>query len=289
MPDTVMSQADRLRVIPLGGSFGTRVEGLDRSVPADAATRATLMQAFLDHQLLVVPGPPMSPPQMRDFSAIFGEVVPQVLRYKRVGELPEVSRMESTLKLDGTTDKTAIRAEDWHTDDSYMAIPARGTVLHAHEIPSRGGMTWFCDMYGVYAALPDAIKRRIDGRMAVHGYDTPRARNRPSPRTAQEIAETPDVAHPVVRTHPQTGRKALYVNSNRLDRIEGIERAESDALLDELYAFAKQPRFHHGHRWTVGDAIVWDNRCLMHRVDVDYPPGEPRIMLRTLLRGEKPM
>jgi taurine dioxygenase len=289
MPDTVMSQADRLRVIKLGGPFGARIEGLDRSVPADDATRTTLMQAFLDHQLLVVSGAPMTPLQMRDFSSIFGEVQPQVLRYKRVGEMPEVSRMESTLKLDGGTDKTAIRSEDWHTDDSYMAIPARGTVLHAHEIPSRGGVTWFCDMYGVYEALPDAIKRRIDGRMGVHGYDTPRARNRPSARTAQEIAETPDVVHPLVRTHPQTGRKALYVNSNRLDRVEGMDRAESDPLLNELYAFAKQSRFHHGHRWTVGDAVVWDNRCLMHRVDVDYPPGEPRIMLRTLLRGEKPM
>ena len=108
----------------------------------------------------------------------------------------------------------------------------------------------------------------------MHGYDTARARNRPSPRTPQEIAETPDVEHPLVRTHPETGRKALYLNFNRLDRILGLERAESDALLDELAAEARKPEHHFGHEWKVGDCVIWDNRATMHRVDVDYPLGE---------------
>src|SRR5262245_56313576 len=118
MPDTapmvLNAQADCIRVIPTGGALGARIEGLDRTQPCDPATHAALTRAWLDHQLLLVPGAPMTPGQMRDFSAIFGEVVPQLLRYKRVGELPEVSRMESTLKPDGGTDKTAIRAERWH-------------------------------------------------------------------------------------------------------------------------------------------------------------------------------
>jgi taurine dioxygenase len=289
MPDTAIVQTDSIRIVPTGGPIGARVEGFDRARPCDSVTRAALYRAYLDHQVLILPGAPMTPEQMRGVSSIFGEVVPQLLRYKRVGELPEVSRMESTLKADGTTDKTAIRAETWHTDDSYMAIPAKGTVLHAIQIPGRGGTTWFCDMYGVYDALPAATKKRIDGRQAVHGYDTVRAVNRPSARTPQEIAETPDVVHPLVRTHPETGRRALYLNFNRLDRILDMERAESDALLDELAEVARQPRFHYGHRWILGDAVVWDNRCLMHRVDVDYPVGEERIMLRTLLRGDTPV
>ena len=102
---------------------------------------------------------------------------------------------------------------------------------------------------------------------AIHGYDTPRARNRPSARTPQEIAETPDVEHPLVRTHPETGRKALYLNPNRLDRIVGLERAESDALLDELADEARKPQHHSGHVWTAGDIVIWDNRATMHRVD----------------------
>jgi taurine dioxygenase len=189
---------------------------------------------------------------------------------------------------DGTTDKTAIRAEDWHTDDSYFAVPAKATLLHGIEIPSHGGATWFCNMHSVYDTLPDATKKRIEGRRAIHGYDTPRARNRPSPRTPEEIAETPDVEHPLVRTHPETGRKSLYLNPNRLDRIVGLERAESDALLDELAAEARKPQHHHGHVWNQGDIVVWDNRATMHRVVIDYPVGEKRIMHRVLIEGDRP-
>ena len=108
---------------------------------------------------------------------------------------------------------------------------------------------------------------------AIHGYDTPRARNRPSARTPQEIAETPDVEHPLVRTHPETGRKALYLNPNRLDRIVGLERAESDALLDELADEARKPQHHFGHVWQAGDIVIWDNRATMHRVDDRLPAG----------------
>ncbi len=197
--------------------------------------------------------------------------------------------MVSTLMADGTTDKTAIRAEDWHTDDSYFAVPAKATLLHGIEIPSHGGSTWFCNMHSAYEALPAKLRQRIDGMRAIHSYDTPRARNRPSARTSQEIAETPDIEHPLVRTHPETGRKALYLNPNRLDRIVGLERAESDALLDELADEARKPRHHFGHVWTTGDIVIWDNRATMHRVVIDYPVGEPRVMQRVLIEGEKPV
>jgi taurine dioxygenase len=247
-----------------------------------------LNRALGEHLLVVVPGTPMTAPEMRDFASAFGKPRAQLLRYKRNDEVPEVSTMVSTLKDDGTTDKTALRSEDWHTDDSYMAVPAKATLLHGMEIPSHGGRTWFCNMHTVYEALPQATRKRIDGRRAMHGYDTPRARNRPSPRTPQEIAETPDVEHPLVRTHPETGRKALYLNFNRLDRILGLERAESDDLLDELAAEARKPRHHFAHEWKVGDCVIWDNRATMHRVDVDYPLGERRIMQRVLIEGDKP-
>jgi taurine dioxygenase len=143
-------------------------------------------------------------------------------------------------------------------------------------------------MHSVYEALPEKLRRRIDDMRAIHGYDTPRARNRPSARTSQEIAETPDVEHPLVRTHPETGRKALYLNPNRLDRIVGLERAESDALLDELADEARKPRHHYGHVWKAGDIAIWDNRATMHRVVIDYPMGEPRVMQRVLIEGDKP-
>jgi len=283
--DTII-QAD-FKVVPLPGAIGARIEGLDRSTARRPDVAARLNKALADHLLVVVPGTPMTPSEMRDFASAFGKPRAQLLRYKR-SDVPEVSVMVSTLMADGTTDKTALRSEDWHTDDSYMATPAKATLLHALEIPSSGGNTWFCNMRAAYEALPEATRKRIDGMRAIHGYDTSRARNRPSARTAQEIAETPDVEHPLVRTHPDNGKKALYLNFNRLDRIVGLSREESDELLDKLAAHARQPRFHFGHKWTVGDCVIWDNRATMHRVDVDYPIGERRIMQRVLIEGDKP-
>jgi taurine dioxygenase len=275
-------------VVPCQGPLGVRIEGLDRSCANEPETAALLNRALAEHLLIVVRGDRMAPSQTLAFAQAFGTPRTQLLRYKRSGDVPEVSVMVSTLMADGTTDKTAIRAEDWHTDDSYFAVPAKATLLHGIEVPSRGGSTWFCNMHSVYESLPETLRRRVDGRRAIHGYDTPRARNRPSVRTPQEIAETPDVEHPLVRTHPETGRKALYLNPNRLDRIVGLERAESDALLDALSDEARKPRHHFGHVWQAGDIVIWDNRATMHRVVNDYPMGEPRIMQRVLIEGDKP-
>jgi taurine dioxygenase len=277
-----------MKVIPLEGALGARIEGLDRSTVAKPEVAAVLRKALGDYLLLEFPGEPMTPERTRDFASAFGTPRQQLLRYKRVGAVPEVSVMVSTLMADGTTDKTALRAEDWHTDDSYFATPAKATLLHGIEIPSRGGNTWFCNMRAAYEALPERTKQRIDGLRAIHAYDTERARNRPSVRTPQEIAETPDVEHPLVRTHPDNGRKALYLNFNRLDHIVGLQRTESDALLDELAAHTRQARFHQAHAWAVGDVVIWDNRATMHRVDVDYPVGEKRIMQRVLIQGDRP-
>ncbi|MFO1080667.1 MAG: TauD/TfdA family dioxygenase [Reyranellaceae bacterium] len=276
-------------IVPLNAPLGARIEGLDRSTADNGETAALLQRALAEHLLVVLPGNPMTPAETLRVAEAFGTPQKQLLRYKRSGEVPQVSVMVSTLMADGSTDKTAIRAEDWHTDDSYFARPAKATLLHAIEIPSRGGATWFCNMHSVYEALPQETRGRLDGLRAVHAYDTARARNRPSARTAQEVAETPDVEHPLVRTHPQTGRKALYLNFNRLDRIVGLERAESDRLLDELAEEARKPQHHFGHRWTAGDVVVWDNRATMHRVVIDYPVGEPRIMQRVLIEGDVPV
>lgn len=277
-----------MEVVALNAPLGARVEGLDRARANESDVAAALNRALAEHLLVVIPGDRMTAEQTRTFSAAFGTPQKQLLRYKRSGGVPDVSIMVSTLMADGSTDKTALRAEDWHTDDSYFAVPAKATLLHGIEIPSRGGATWFCNMHSVYEALPEATRKRIDGLRAIHGYDTPRARNRPSPRTPEEIAETPDVEHPLVRTHPETGRKALYLNPNRLDRIVGLERSESDALLDELADEARKPQHHHGHVWNVGDVVVWDNRATMHRVVIDYPLGETRIMQRVLIEGDRP-
>ena len=153
-------------VVPCQGPLGARIEGLDRSRANEPETATLLNRALAEHLLVVVPGERMTPSQTLAFAKAFGTPRTQLLRYKHSGNAPEVSVMVSTLMADGTTDKTAIRAEDWHTDDSYFAVPAKATLLHGIEIPSRGGSTWFCNMHSVYEALPATARQRIDGMRA---------------------------------------------------------------------------------------------------------------------------
>ena len=282
------------RIEPLDAPLGARVEGLDRAAPWDAQTSLAVQQAFLDHHILLFPGVCMEPRDVLAFARRFGEPISEVNREKRLGEIPEVSRLDSTIKaIEKDKDllfdqQSALRNEGWHSDQSFVERPAKATILHAHEVPSRGGATWFCNTAGAYDALPEEKKQRLAGLMAVHGYDTRRARYRPAVRSQAEIDETPDVIHPLVRTHPESGRKVLFLNLNRLDRILGLERAESDALLDELAAWVTQERFVYRHQWSVGDVLVWDNRCTMHRVSYDSPAGDRRIMYRVVTQGDRP-
>ena len=283
-----------LRVTPLPAPFGARVDGLDRAGEWDLATAAAVQQAFLKFHILVFPGGTMDPLGVLALARRFGEPVAPLNREKRLSDLPQVTRIDSTIKaIEPGRDmlfhqQSAIRADEWHTDQSFLEKPVKATVLHAHEVPSRGGATWFCDTEAAYQALPEAKKQRLAGLQGVHGYDTKRARYRPAERSQEEIDESPDVVHPLVRTHPESGRKALYLNFNRLDRIVGLERGESDAILDELAAWVAQDRFIYRHAWSVGDAVVWDNRCTMHRVAYDQQPGERRIMYRSVIAGDRP-
>jgi taurine dioxygenase len=167
-----------MKVVPLDAPLGARIEGICWSDAGKPDIAQALNRSLGEHLLVVVPGAPMTAPQMRDFATAFGTPRAQLLRYKRNDGVPEVSTMVSTIMADGTTDKTALRSEDWHTDDSYMAVPAKATLLHSMEIPSHGGRTWFCSMRSVYEALPESTRQRIDGKRAIHAYDTARARNR---------------------------------------------------------------------------------------------------------------
>ncbi len=295
MTDNAWVHTSAVRVDPLGRTLGARVHGVERAGSWDAPTRAAIRQAFLDHHVLIFPGGLMSAEETLAFARRFGEAVPELNREKRDTDLPEVSRIDSTIEARGAGGSPAFRvrsvarAQDWHTDQSFLEKPARATVLHAHEVPERGGATWFCNTAAAYDALPESLERRVEGRHAVHRYDSRRARRRPVMRSQEEIDETPDVVHPLVRTHPESGRRALYLNSNRLERIVGLDRADSDDLLDALTSWATQDRFVYRHRWTAGDAVVWDNRCTMHRVCYDSEPGARRIMLRVVTRGERPV
>ncbi|MGY8993025.1 MAG: TauD/TfdA dioxygenase family protein [Rhodospirillales bacterium] len=294
MTVTMKPFTQAFRIVPLDAPLGARVEGCDRSSPWDADTAAAIHGAFLDHEVLVFPGTTMDAAQTSAFARRFGEPIAEINREKRHGAWPEVSLLNSTITEGDVVDdmqfhtQSVIRSDEWHTDQSFVENPALATILHAHEVPSRGGATWFCDTRAAYEALSVDLKKRIDGLKAVHGYDTKRAKYRPVARSQEEVDETPDVIHPLVRTHPETGKKSLYLNFNRLNHIVGMEQVESDALLDHLGEWVSQERFQYRHNWSVGDAVVWDNRCTMHRVSYDSPPGDRRVMLRVVTQGDRP-
>ena len=184
--------------------------------------------------------------------------------------------------------KRLVNGASWHTDDSFMREPCSLTMLYGLIVPSRGGDTQFTNMYAAYEALPPETKARIDGLQVMHKYQLSRQTNRVTKRPASEMKTMPEATHPLVRTHPATGRKALYLNANRMEQIVGMERAESDALLDELIAHAIEPRFQYRHVWRQGDIVIWDNRCTMHKANADYPEGERRLMHRVVVAGTEP-
>lgn len=280
-----------MRVSPLGDALGAEVTGLDIGQPLDPETRAELNAAFLGHHLLCFRGPPLTAPEFARVARTFGTPQLQLLRHRRNAEAPEVSMLDSTYKRpeDKPDDLSRVRLSGWHTDDSYFAEPAKATMLQALALPSSGGQTRFANMRRAYEELPGETRRRLDGLRAVHGYDTPRAPARAVALTEEEAAETPEVVHPLVRTHDDTGAKAIYFNPNRTDRIVGMARAESDALLDALYAHMTEPRFQYQHEWRLGDLLLWDNRSLIHAVNTDFPVGEARHHQRILLRGGVPV
>lgn len=280
-----------MQIRPLSDALGAEITGLDLSQKLDEATIDRINRAFLDHHLLCFRSPPIEPAEFAQVARYFGTPQLQLLRDRRHGEAQEVSILESTYKKpeDKPSDMALVRLSGWHTDDSYFAKPAKATMLQSIKIPERGGETRFCNLRKAYEDLSDEMKRRLDGLKAVHSYDTLRAPARAVKRTKVEEEETPDVVHPLIRTHEDTGKKAIYFNANRTDRIVGMDRAESDALLDQIYAHITQPKYQYHHKWRVGDILLWDNRCLVHSVNMDFPVGQPRLHQRILLEGAVPV
>ena len=280
-----------VKIRPLCDALGAEVIGADLTNPLSGEDAKAVEEAFFDHHLLCFRSDPLEPSDFARVARYFGEPQLQLIRTQRHGEAPEVSVLESTYKSadDKPDDLTRVRLSGWHTDDSYFETPAKATMLQSIAIPDSGGQTKFCNTRKAYEDLPDEKKAQIDGLKAVHGYDTKRAPGRPKKRTQQETDETPDVIHPLVRTHEDTGYKSLYFNANRTDRIVDWERSKSDAVLDEVYEQITKPNNQYHHEWRVGDLLLWDNRCLVHSVNVDYPVGQRRLHQRILLKGSRPV
>ncbi len=267
----------------LGPQIGAEIRGVDVRALDDAAF-AVIYRAWLDHNVLVVPGQDLTIEQFLGYSRRFGRIQPHPSKATRHPDIPEITLLGMhKFAADGTLNMAIYRrgAEDWHTDGAYDAEPFKATQLYALAIPSTGGDTLFANMYAAYAALPDRLKRRLEG---VNGAFTYGGRRKAQALLNAEDRDRPPVFHPIVRTHNETGRQALYFDPGKILFIEGADRAESDGLIDELTGYMIQPDAEYRHQWRVGDVVIWDNRCSVHKAAGDYPPHEERIHWRVSIK-----
>ena len=280
-----------MNIKPLSEVMGARVVGLDPTSTISTSELSDLVSAFLEHHLLCIEAEPLTSQEFLSFAKNFGNPQKQLLRNQWDSQCPEVSLLESTY-LDARSkpdDLSTVRLSGWHTDDSYFTTPAKATILQALAIPKSGGETCFINARKAFEKMPELARLNIENLTAVHSYDTIRAPAKAQKLTDKELRETRDAEHPLVRTHEETGYKAIYFNPNRTDHVVGMERKESDSLLDILYAWLTRIEFQYHHCWQIGDILLWDNRCLLHSVNVDYPIGQKRKHQRILLEGTRPV
>ncbi len=274
----------------LAPAMGAEVRGVDLGRPLDQTTFAAIEAAFLRHLLLCFPDQQLDEAEQIAFSRRFGDLQIHVLDQFRHPRHPEIYVLSN---VDPATGRTTGRHPDkgtlvWHSDLSFQRRPALATILYAIEVPRRGGDTLFADMYAAYDVLPANVQRRIAGLRGVHDLDYSRQRAGEAPMTEAQRAAAPPVDHPLVRTHPATRRKCLYV-SHHASHIAGLPPDESRALLELLMRHATDERFMFRYRWRPRDVVMWDNRCTLHCATPYDAADERRVIHRTVVRGDEPV
>lgn len=275
-----------MQLAKLSDVIGAEVTGCDlRELTAEAV--AILDEAIGESLVVCIRDQNLTKAQFRDAMVKFGAPDVEAGAYEgEQDDVPEIHVISHEAR-----EKTGRAAgSGWHSDQSFREVPTGLTMLYALEIPEVGGDTQFANMQAAYEALPDEVKAEIEGAQLVHRYNPSR---RPAIAHARVLSSEEedryggDTVHPLVRTHPVTGRKSLFLNANRMDRILGMAPERSAELLDYLEEFATDARFQYRHKWRNGDVVIWDNRATMHQANGDYPPGARRVLQRMATIGEK--
>jgi alpha-ketoglutarate-dependent taurine dioxygenase len=283
-----------LKVRSLHPALGAEVRGIDMRAPLDPATFRALHNVWMEHLVVVLPAQHISDAEHVAFTRGFGEPEifhQKIIRSNRVPEIFRVSNVDDNgilMPPDHPTVKQLALAQFWHTDSSYRTMPCIGSLLHGVETSRTGGETQFTNMYAVYEALPNSLKRQVQGRKARHNFGHLHTLASLKPLTQEEQAAMPPVWQPMVRKHPVTGRHSLYISPIYNDEVEGMGAEDAKRLIAELTEFAAQPRFVYRHRWEPDDVVIWDNRCTMHQV-TPHDPRERRVMHRTTITGTEPV
>lgn len=286
-----MSASFEIRDLP--EILGAEILGLDLSQPPSDADFARIRRALATRQVVIFRDQEaLTPDQQIAFSRRFGPLEIHVQHHFHLGGHPEILIVSNVLE-DGKPIGLVDAGKYWHSDLSYLALPSLGSLLHSKEWPAQGGDTLFVNMVAAYEALPEDVKTKIDGLQAEHSY---LARNRKQQQvtgthrpglTAEQEARVPPVIHPVVRVHPESGKRALFVSEGFTTRIIGLPDAESDELLAFLFAHSTAERFQYRHRWRPHDMLFWDNRQTLH-LATGCPPDLRRTLYRTTVQGDAP-
>jgi taurine dioxygenase len=285
-----------ITVTPRHPALGAEIRGIDMHKPLDADVVKQVHDTWMKHLVVVFPDQQISDAEHVAFTRQFGE--PEIfhqtslgLRADRVKEIFLVSNVDeknNVLKPSAPSQVQLSSSRQWHTDSSYRSMPSMGSLLHGIEISRTGGITQFINMYMVYDDLPEQLRRQVEGRNARHDFAMLSRLVGSPPPTGEERAAMPPVWHPMVRRHPVTGRKSLFISSIYNDAIEGLDEGAGRALIEELSDFAAQPRYMYRHEWEPHDVLMWDNRCTVHAV-TPHDPAERRVMHRTTIVGREPV
>jgi len=272
---------------PLCTGFGLETSDVDVSQPLDDAAFAELEAAFFRGQVLVLRGQALAPAQFVAFARRFGPPEPHVIDQFHHPDDPNILIL-SNVVIDGEPQGLADAGTYFHTDYSYLAVPARATTLYSIEVPTVGGNTLFANQYAAYDELPATMKARIEPLVAIHHYGNrddqdEASRTVASVLTAEQKAKMPLITHPVVRVHPVTGRKALYAVSGSSFGIVGMPDDEARALLDELAAHATQEKYRYSLAYGIGDVVIWDNASLLHSATL-IDPDDARTLWRITIK-----
>ena len=274
----------------LSAAIGAEIAGVDLSEPIDRETFEDIYRLWLEHNIILFRGQDLTAEQQISFSRRFGEIELHTLSAYHMPGYPEIF-VNSNVVKDGKPIGAQKSGYAWHSDSQFLKTPSSGTILHAREVPDEDGDTLYANMYAAFEALPASTKERITGLRGRYSRAKSWAIDYPhrEPLTEAQKAALAEVDHPIVRTHPETGRTALYIGSlSELVKIVGLSAEESQSLSEELFEFATQPRFVYTHHWLGGDVIVWDNRCTMHKATPFDESRYRRLMHRTTIRGDAP-
>ncbi len=279
-----------IQVTVLSPACGAEISGIDLSKPLTAHEVGAIKDAWNKHLVLIFRGQQLSQDDQLRFASYFGDLgsrkkAPEPLRARAEGIAQDHEKvlLVTNIKVDGQPIGAFGDGEFWfHIDSGYTARPYKYTFLYALELPSTGGNTMFSNMYKAYEAVPPALKEKLKGKKALHIHEYNRAKQANS---SGDISGIPHYSHPVFITHPDTGRKTLFVDRLMTTRIEGMSTAESDAILNELYEIGERREFIFEHVWKLGDFLMWDNRCTIH-ARTDFPKEERRLLRRCTVEGE---